>query len=367
MAADTRRVEISMQRNPLFEMLEEKGIFFEGAVEELPNAARKDYSRVAMDAQPQMLTDANAGLPAILTTHIDPEVVRIATTPLKIAGMITEVQKGSWTDDTMMFQVIEGTGEVSTYGDRNQNGRSGVNISYPNRQAYRFQTHNIYGDLEVKKAGLAVAGYVNELRASAVARLNNYSNLTYLYGVSGMQNYGILNSPGLPAALTPATKGAGGVKWINNGTVIATPNEVFTDVNVLITQLIVQSGSIIDTDTPMTLALPSTLMPALMNPNSFGYSGLVLLKQNYPNLKVEQIPQYGQIGINNTQGFIAGNIIQVIADTVDGVKTVYGAYSVKLMAFPIVREASASIQKFAQSTWGAIVRRPWAIAAMVGV
>ena len=36
--------------------------------------------------------------------------------------------------------------------------------------------------------------------------LNKFSNLTYFFGVQGLQNYGLLNDPHLNASLTPATK-----------------------------------------------------------------------------------------------------------------------------------------------------------------
>ena len=118
-----------------------------------------------------------------------------------------------------MFPVVEHTGEVSSYGDFSQNGRSNANLNFPQREAYLYQTVIEYGDLEMDRAGLAKVGWAAELKQSAVVTLNKYQNLTYFYGVAGLQNYGLLNDPGLNASVSPVPKAAGGVQWWNGATI----------------------------------------------------------------------------------------------------------------------------------------------------
>ena len=60
-------------------------------------------------------------------------------------------------------------------------------------------------------------------------------------------------------------------------------------------------------------------------------------------------------------------MLQLICDSVDGMDTGYCAYSVKAHSHPVIRGLSSYSQKVSQSTWGAIIRRPLAVATMVGV
>src|SRR6185503_6176542 len=134
------------------------------------------------------------------------------------------------------FPVVEHTGEVSSYGDYSMNGRAGVNTNWPQRQAYLFQTIKEYGERELERAGLARISWVSEIDKGAATVLNKFQNLTYFFGVQGLQNYGLLNDPNLSAALTPATKAAGGVKWVLSGVINATANEVYADIQAIFIQ-----------------------------------------------------------------------------------------------------------------------------------
>jgi hypothetical protein len=68
-----------------------------------------------------------------------------------------------------MFPIVEETGEVSSYGDFNNNGRAGVNFNYPAFQSYLFQTIVKYGEREIERAGLMRINYVGELTGAALA------------------------------------------------------------------------------------------------------------------------------------------------------------------------------------------------------
>jgi len=73
--------------------------------------------RMAMDAQPAMVTVSNAGIPAYLANYLDPEFVKVLVTKNKAAKILGEAKKGDWTTLTATFPTIENTGEVTTYGD----------------------------------------------------------------------------------------------------------------------------------------------------------------------------------------------------------------------------------------------------------
>lgn len=325
----------------------------------LPPQFRNDFAG-AMDAQPALVTASNAGIPAWLTSYVDPEVIRIVQAPNEGANILGEKKTGDWTTETALFTVVENTGEVSSYGDFNTNGRSDSNVSWPQRQSYHFQTIVEYGDREMERAGLAKLSRVGELQISAAATLDKFSDYTYHFGVSGLQNYGMLNDPALSAALTPSTKAAGGTVWVDDttGAVKATANEVYGDVQAMFSKLVKQTAGRVKRTDPLTLALPPQAEVGLTATNSFGISVGDLLKKNFPNLTVKTSYRYA------TQ---AGNVAQLIAEKFEGQDTGYCAFTEKLRDHAVVRQVSSYVQKKTSGSWGAIIRFPMGVSQMIGV
>jgi hypothetical protein len=369
---DPIRITNAAQARDLFRahqgMFAARGVDFgEHADSYLIDGTERNFA-LAMDAQPQLITAPNAGFPSYLTTVIDPKVVRIVFQPLNAAEIFGEEARGSWTDDTVMFNVIEYVGEVSSYGDYSNNGMVNVNANWPQRQAYRYQAIVKYGDLEAERAGNAKLNWASEQKGSAVSRLNIFQNNAYFFGIAGLANYGIFNDPGLSAAVAPTPKVAGGVTWFTaGGAPNATPNEVYNDIMVLIGILVAQSGSTIDMQSPMTLALSSNMSVALLFANIYGVTVKALLKENFPNLKIVTAPQYGAQSAANGYGYVGGNFMQLFADNVAGQKTGILAYNAKLRVGRLVSGLSCYEQKFSQGTWGAVYMQPYAVASMVGI
>lgn len=322
---------------------------------------------IAMDALPTLITDPNSAVPAMLTTLIDPEVFQVLFAPNKAAVILSEVKKGSWLDETAMFPVAEATGEVSSYGDFSENGRAGVNTNWPNRQAYLFQIIKEYGERELERAGLAKINWVTEIDRAAALNLNKFSNFTYFFGVQGLQNYGLLNDPNLTASLTPATKAAGGTAWISSGQIKATANEVYADIEALFFQLVQQTAGLVTQETKMTLAMSPGSQVALTATNSFNVNVTDLLKKNFPNIRVETAMQYGVLSSSNPQGIAAGNLVQLIADEIEGQRVAYCAFNEKMRGHPVIRMMSSFKQKVTAGTWGTIIRLPAGISSMIGV
>jgi len=323
---------------------------------------------MALDAQPSLVTEVNAGIPSMLVTFIDPDIYKVLTAKNQAAEIFGEVRKGSFVDVTAMFPVVEHTGEVSSYGDFNNNGRTGLNTNFPNRENYLYQTVCEWGDLELERAGEAKIQWANEVKQSGVIVLNKFQNLTYFLGVAGLQNYGLLNDPSLPTPIAPAPKANTGLTWLSNGgSPNATAAEVYNDILALVTQLFIQSTGLIDAKSKMTLCMSPKSSAALNFTNTYNVNVTDQLKKNYPNLEVKTAVQYGALTAQNPQGSALGEIVQLIADDVEGQKTGYCAFSEKLRGGPVIRDMSSVKQKMAQGTWGAIVRQPFAIAQMIGV
>ena len=343
------------------------------AVDELSGALQKMYGQgFGQDAAITPVSlDPNAGVPWALTNMIDPTIFKILFAPVVMAEILGEQKKGTWTDRTIQFPVIEHSGEVETYGDNNEGGNANVTINFPGRQAYMMQTVIRYGDLEVDMAGLAKINYVSELGVSAANALNRYLNLIYAYGVAGLQNYGTLNDPHLPAALSPATKAAYGTTgtnaWYYNGAPNATPNEVYNDILAMYYALVNNTLGLVNEDTPLMLALSPQSQTALKFVNSFNVNVTTLLKDNFKNLTIKTAPQYAVKSAANPEGIAAGNLMQLMAPELDGQKQSFCAYNEKLRSFPIVRGLSNYKQKQMSGAWGAVFRSTVGVQQMIGV
>jgi hypothetical protein len=354
-------------RNADFEALERDwGIVLPEAVDYVKPEYARNFA-LAMDAQPALVTVGNSGIPAFLTTMIDPSLIRVLQAPMKGAEILGETRKGTWVDQTAMFPIVEQTGEVSSYGDYSENGSTGVNINWPQRQSYLFQTRVEYGELELERAGLARISLAAEKDQAAALSLNKFADKAYHLGIAGLQNYGLLNDPSLSAALTPATKAAGGTKWILNGVINATANEVFADIQAMYNTVITQSQGAIDASAKMVLALSPSSEVALTITNSFNVNVYDLLKKNFPNIRVVSDTYYAASTNANPYGNAAGNLVQLIAESVEGQDTGYCAFNEKMRAHPVIRAASSFRQKKTAGVWGAVIRQPFAIAQMVGV
>jgi hypothetical protein len=347
----------TVNRNPDFARLESDWGIHLMATDWLPEDRAAAIQ--AMDAQPGLVTVGSAGIPAMMTTYVDPEVVRVLQAPNQGADILGEQKTGDWTTTTAMFPVVENTGTVSAYSDRNVNGRSDANATFPQRQSFHFQTMIGVGDREAAMAGAARLNWIQEKQVSAAKTLDKFMDYIYHNGVSGLQNYGLLNDPALPAALTPSTKVAGGVTW---NTATGAPNaqamEIYNDIQTLATNLFINSKGIITAKTRMTLAMAPQSEGALLATNQFGYSVYDLIKKAYPNMTTKTSARYATAG---------GNLVQLIADEFDGAKTGYCAFTEKLRDHPVVRQASSWEQKKTSGAWGAIIRYPIAIAQMLGV
>ena len=329
--------------NQTFNQLErDAGIVFMGGGKKLMDD--KIAAALAMDAQPGLTTVGNSGIPAWMLNYVDPQLIEIILQPTKAAEVFGEMKKGDWTTETATFMTVEPTGEVSSYGDYNNNGVSGVNVNFPQRQSYHYQVFTRWGEREVARAGEAKIDYVARVNEASVNALNRFQNKTYLFGVKGLQNYGVLNDPSLPAS-TAAAK-----TWANS-----TGEEVYESIRKLFKTLLKQTGGKIDMNTPLLLVCSPTASVDLTKTNQYNVNVIDQLKKNFPNLRVETIPEYSAT---------SGETVQLIVEELDGQRTLDCAFTEKMRAHNMVLEASSIKQKKSQGTWGAIIYRPFCIATM---
>jgi len=344
------------RRNPEFDYLAEQfGIV-------LPDAVGYYNPDIAMDAQPSLVTVSNSGVPAFLLNYFDPKIVEILTAPLKATEILPEAKKGTWVDVTAMFETAEYTGEASSYGDYSETGSAGLNTTFPQRQNYLAQTMTQWGELELERAGRGRIDLASRKQIASAKILEKFMNNSFFYGIQGIQNYGILNDPSLPPPITPGPKewnsnNPGG--WIVNNAQVATANEVYADIQSLVTQVINNSVGVVTAESPFRLVLAPQSSGALNSVTTFNVSVADMLKKNYPKMEVVTAAQYANSA--------SGNIVQVIATEVDGNPTGVCAFSEKMRAHRIVPGTSSFKQKKTCGTFGAIIWYPIAFASMVGV
>lgn len=331
------------------QLAERAGIIFDGF-----------NARLGMDAAYPLVTTANSGIPAMLSTYIDPKLIEILVAPMKAAEAAGgEIKKGDWVTRTAMFPVIESTGEVTSYGDYSNSGSSGANFQFPQRQSYAFQTITQWGERELEEAGLAKVDYAARLNIASALALNKYQNKTYLFGVSGLQNYGMLNDPSLPADLTPNTKAAGGTAWIlPSGQVNATAIEVQRDISKMFYALQNRSNGLVETTDRMTLIMSPQSSVALTITDQFNVNVVDILRKTYPNLEIRTVPEYATA---------SGQKVQLVLEEYEGQRTWDCAFTEKMRAHPVVIGLSSFSQKKSAGTWGTIIYRPMFVCGMIGV
>ncbi len=318
----------------------------------LPEEFRHDAD-MAMDALPALVTVSNSGIPAFLTNYVDPKFIEVVTSPMKFAGILGEEKKGDWVTRTAFFPVIESAGEVSSYGDYANNGEITANVNWPQRQSYTYQTVTQWGMQELDAMGKGKIDWANRLNIASALIMGKFQNKSYAFGISGLQNYGLLNDPALIAPITPITKAAGGVTWLN-----ATALEIYADVLALFQQLVAQTGGIIEMDFKGKLCMSPAISVNLGKLTPFNVSVKAMIKENFPNLEIDTAVEYATA---------SGQLVQMIADNVEGQDVGHCAFTEKMRAGPVIPALSSWGQKKAGGTWGAIITYPVGIAQLLGV
>lgn len=307
----------------------------------------------AFDAQPQLVTAANAGIPSLFTTFVDPKIIETLIRPTKAAELYGETKKGTWVSDTAMFLVSERTGEVSSYGDFSQDGMSNANVNFPQRQSYHYQTNTRWGERELARAAEAKIDWANQVNMGSVLTLNKFQNFAYLFGIAGLQNYGGTNDPSLPAPIAPTGS------WFT-----LTGDQVYADVLRLVQEAIAQGNGLVDAETSYTLGISPGNVTNMNKTNQFNVNTFDQVKKNFPNLKIVTVPEFA---INGGGGVVGGTeLIQLIADNVEGQRTCEAAFTEKMRSHAMVVKTTSWEQKKSQGTWGVIFYRPVFVAQMLG-
>jgi len=318
--------------------------------------AREWYSKerlaqLAQDAA--LITMPNTSVPVELLAYIDPAVITILTAPLMAREIFTEEKWGDWTTPYAKWRVDEPVGRTQAYSDFSDAGVSDVNSVWPTRAQYVFQTIIKYGDREVATASMAKLELAAAKQRSAATILDIDANMFYLLGVAGMEIYGVLNDPNTPPAITPASVG-GSTAWAGKST-----QQRYDDILALFGQLVSQSRGRVLRNSPLKLLLSPEMEVMLGAATDFNVSVLDMISRYFTDLKIISVPQLSSP--------LAGQTMMMIAGEVAAMKTGTLGYGEKIRALRIVPELSSLKQKWVCSTYGGIVKMPFAVAQMIGI
>src|ERR1039458_2791868 len=206
-----------------------------------------------------------------------------------------------------------------------------------------------YGQREVEMAGLAKLDWVSLQQQANALTLMKVLNYLYFYGAGNLENYGLINDPNLFPSLTAT------YAWLTSGS--ATANTIYQDIVRMFIQLQSQSNGVVKEDAPMVLALSPMQAVTLKYITLYNTNSVeVLLKQNFPNIRIETAVQYATP---------SGQLIQLICEEVEGQRTVECAFSSKLMAHMMVNGTSSWMQKRSSGGFGAIWYRPFLCSSMI--
>lgn len=334
------------------DVMKQYGIIFDTGSPIRGILANDSIDQLANDAA--MVTAANSGVPVEFTSYIDPMVIPILTATRGAREIFGEAKKGDWTTSYARFQTSEITGEVEAYTDYGQGGASNVNPTFPVRTQYIYQTNIRYGDREVDVASRARLQLAADKQRAAATVIDIASNKFALYGVAGLEIYGLLNDPNLPANVSPLPNADNKTLWAEKST-----KEIYEDVLHLFSKMANRGAGHIDANTELVLATSPATQVQLGKATDFNISARQMLETYFPKIRFVALPELA------TE--TGGTSILLVAPTIEGLPTAQIGFSEKFRAMRLIPESSSFHQKFVGSSYGTIIYRPFAIGTMTSV
>lgn len=352
MKGDKTMFENQLGLQEQLDVMKQYGIVFDTGAPIRGILANDSIDQLANDAA--MVTAANSGIPVEFTSYIDPMVIPILTATRGAREIFGEAKKGDWTTSYARFQTSEITGEVEAYTDYGQGGASDVNPTFPVRTQYIYQTNIRYGDREVDVASRARLQLAADKQRAAATVIDIASNKFALYGVAGLEIYGLLNDPNLPASVTPLPNAASKTRWEDKST-----KEIYEDVLYLFSKMAERGAGHIDANTELVLATSPATQVQLGKATDFNISARQMLETYFPKIRFVAFPELA------TE--TGGTSILLVAPTIEGLPTAQIGFSEKFRAMRLIPESSSFHQKFVGSSYGTIIYRPFAIGKMTSI
>jgi len=292
-----------------------------------------------------------------------PGFVKILLQARKIDNLVGVMTVGDWHGEEIVQGVMELTGNAVPYGDYTNIPLSSWNVNFERRTIVRFEEGMRVGRMEEARSSAMRVNSGEGKREAAALALEIQRNRVGFYGYNDGANrtYGFLNDPSLPAYVTVATEG-GNTEWS-----LKTFLGITADIREAVASLRTQSGDQIDPySTPMTLALPTSVVDYLSVTNALGTQSVrQWLTQTYPSIRVESAPEL--IDANGGE-----NVFYLYAESVndsstDGGQSIIQMVPAKFVTLGVEQQAKAYLEDYTNATAGVMVKRPFAFVRRDGI
>lgn len=321
------------------------------------------------------------GLPTLTTPSITtpvqflqnwlPGFVAMLTTARKIDELVGVSTIGSWEDEEVIQGMMELTGSAVPYGDFTNVPFASWNTAFTNRQIVRFEEGMRVGTLEEARTSRMKVNTAELKRKAASEALEINRNAIGFFGYQSsttMLTYGYLNDPNRPAYVTVAVGSAtdpipSQTTWAGKGF-----QSITKDIRIAMQTLRTQSGERIDPgSTPITFALPTSVIDYLTVTTDFGMSVQDWLTKSYPNVTVKSAPEL--VGANG-----GANVWYVYAESVasDNISTDDGRTWVQIVptrfkVLGVQNMIKGYEEDYSNATAGVMLKRPYALLCYSGV
>jgi hypothetical protein len=329
-----------------------------------PKYAREITHGFGMDAIQQPVTTMSNAVPLQFLQNWMPGHVAIATAVRQIDLLTGIMTIGSWEDEQIIIRTMEMTGTTTPYSDTSNTPLTTWNPNYVQRTVVRFEAGMMVGRLEEARTARIQENSAALKRDGATLNLAIQRNVIGFYGYNSGHNntYGMLNDPNLlsynNAYTDPVTSST---LWSDK-----TFQGIIQDIRLAVAGLALQSQGLINDKTPMTLVLPTNIVPYLNVTTDYGISVKTWLKDAYGNMRIESCPQFEQANGS-------ANVFYLYADSVeDGLstddnRTWLQVVPAKFQVVGVQQMTKGYKEDYTMATAGVVCKRPYAVYRVTGI
>ena len=329
----------------------------QAALDSLPGLGVHGFQAVMDTALVGPAARSGAALQQFLQVWL-PGMVRQLTTVRAIDRIAGVTAAGNWYDDTVIQRVATPVAKAELYGDSSNIPLASYGHTYATRGIVRYEQGFQVSMLEDAREGAGGISMAAEKRGAAMLALEIARNRTGFVGFAGGAAgvYGLLNDPGLSAYATTA-----GSKTYS----AMTFDEITTEMATRLGAIMTNSGGNVEQNSAFTIVLPVGYSTIMTKPNTYGQTPLAWLNANYPNVRIEYVPEFTAA---NGGANVAYYFAERIEDgSTDGGNAMEQIVPAKMFNIGSERRAKGYIEDFGCASAGVMCKRPYLFVRVTGV